>query len=393
MWEVIEATPMSGATLQVLSEKLDDGLVLAKALAPTQVGFSRLANQVGLYRDAEPLVIWKLHQLHGEGWDAVKRSALPNRPYRGKKSIYRIPNNLEMLGFLTRETIRAIVRSVFNARKNRQWHIALRRIAPGVPWENGWSGYQWIQAPSGHTLADPFLFEHKDRTWLFVEDYTRECGRGVISCCEVLPDGHLGEWRKVLERPYHLSFPHVFALNNVVYMLPETAAAGFVELYRAVDFPLKWDRDYTIMDTPARDTVLHVEPDGTHYFFTTLKTSDTAQGQLFLFTATGLTEPWQVHPASPISLDARYLRNGGALTRIDGQLFRVSQDSVPTYGSRLHFHQVNSLTPTSYSETLVGTVEPDRALDFVGTHSYSRSSRWEVTDALKLRRGRSPAAS
>jgi len=384
MWELIEAAPLSGACLQVLNERLDDGLVLAKTLSPTLIGFSRIANQISPYRGAEPLVIWKLHQLHTEGWEAVKRASLPNVLYRGKQTIYRTPGNRVMLKFLTRESRRVIVRSLSGKHIHRQWQIAIRPIAPGVPWENTWTRFRWIAAPGGHLFADPFLFERQGRTWLFVEDYLTACGKGVISCCEVLPDGRLGEWRRVLEQPYHLSFPHIFERAGVVYMLPETAAAGFVELYRAVDFPLKWDRDDTIMNDAARDTVQYLAEDGTQYFFSTLKESDEAQGQLFLFTADGLTKPWRVHSASPVTLDARYSRNGGALTHINNQLYRISQDSVPSYGSRLHFHKVTSLTPTSYAESLAGTCEPDRTQGFCGTHSYSRSSQWEAIDGLKL---------
>jgi hypothetical protein len=41
----------------------------------------------------------------------------------------------------------------------------------------------------------------------------------------------------VLERPYHLSYPYVFFVGDDAFMLPETAANGAIELYRAVSFP------------------------------------------------------------------------------------------------------------------------------------------------------------
>jgi hypothetical protein len=384
MWEVMRGSPLSAVSLRSLNHRTAEDLILTETQAPTQLGFSRIANQVGPYSAAVPLVIWKLHQLHQEGWPEVKKLATESPALRDLQPEYGTPTNMEMLRFLLREAGRATLRSLTTRYKDRRWQVALRKVSSTMPWENAWSDYRWIKAPKGHIFADPFLFEHHGRTWLFVEDFEFKRGKGVISCCELFDDGRLGKWQMVLDHSYHLSFPFVFESGDTVYMLPETAAAGFVDLYRAVDFPLKWERDFTLWETPARDTVLHVEPDGTHYFFSTLKESDHAQGQLFLFTTEDLKSPWRVHPASPLSLDARYARNGGSLARINDRLYRISQDSVPTYGSRLHFHEVTSLSKTTYTETLVGTCEPDWANGFRGMHSYCRSSKWEVIDALKL---------
>ena len=45
----------------------------------------------------------------------------------------------------------------------------------------------------------------------------------------------------VLREPFHLSFPHVFSFDDEVFMVPETLGAGAVRLYRAIDFPDRWE--------------------------------------------------------------------------------------------------------------------------------------------------------
>ena len=74
-WELVERAPVSGVTLKALCNDRDGGVVLARSLSPTQMGLSRAANIIGPCRSGEPLVIWKLHQLHMYGWESVVGSS------------------------------------------------------------------------------------------------------------------------------------------------------------------------------------------------------------------------------------------------------------------------------------------------------------------------------
>ncbi|MBV8906994.1 MAG: hypothetical protein JOZ22_25420, partial [Acidobacteriia bacterium] len=99
-WEVVEDNPCSGVILQVLNEKLDDGLVLCKSIFSTACGLSPNRNLVAPYWGSEHFVIRKLNELHECGWDAVKTRAVSPAPYRGKAPIYRTPTNLQMAKWL-----------------------------------------------------------------------------------------------------------------------------------------------------------------------------------------------------------------------------------------------------------------------------------------------------
>jgi hypothetical protein len=99
-WEVVERNPISGAILQVLTEDLDAGKVLCKALFVTKPGLSHARNRVQPYWGASRFMIHKLRELHAFGWDHVERNAVKPAPYRGRKRIYSIPSNAEMLRWL-----------------------------------------------------------------------------------------------------------------------------------------------------------------------------------------------------------------------------------------------------------------------------------------------------
>jgi len=41
----------------------------------------------------------------------------------------------------------------------------------------------------------------------------------------------------VLKRPFHVSYPFVFAWNSAIFMIPETAHANEIALYKFIRFP------------------------------------------------------------------------------------------------------------------------------------------------------------
>ena len=52
------------------------------------------------------------------------------------------------------------------------------------------SAFRWIDSPRGHFYADPMLFEHEGRIWLFVEDYLHATNRAqTILAAELSEDG------------------------------------------------------------------------------------------------------------------------------------------------------------------------------------------------------------
>ena len=86
--------------LQVLTEALDDGLVLCKSLFATETTISVSRNRYPAYWGASDMMIRKLNELHRCGWDSLLQGAVPAVPYKGKKKIYRTPTNFEMVRWL-----------------------------------------------------------------------------------------------------------------------------------------------------------------------------------------------------------------------------------------------------------------------------------------------------
>ena len=380
-WEVVEENPLSGVMLQVLTEELDAGTILCKGWFSTQPGLSRARNCVQPYWGASTFVIQKLRELHQHGWEWLSRRAEDALPYRGRKPIYRAPTNTEMLSWLGPVLAQKTFRRLVRRPKVEHWRLAVRSGGPLIAGSTGspqLEGFRWVESPPGRFYADPFMLEQDGRSWIFFEDFDYAANRGRISCAELGSDGRF-EVVPVLERPYHLSYPCIFRADNNLYMIPESAENGTVDLYRCTEFPDRWILERTLLELPAVDSTIWIDADMC-WLFVTLQEPRGHGIQLWLFSASTIAGQWIAHPANPISTDVRRSRGAGAIFRHNGKLFRPSQDCSGHYGRSFTLNEIVALDAERYEERPLATVEPTWDRGLVGTHTYSHIGQVEVID-------------
>lgn len=380
-WEICERNAETGATLQVLTEDLDAGLVLYKGLFATHEGFSSQArNRVQPFWGSTTFMIQKLRELHAFGWEHVERLAPAPGPYRGRRAIYSRPTNAEMLRWILPLTLSRILRRIRRPMV-RHWRLAIRIGARPVPSSSppDMSGFQWIESPRGRSYADPFVVEAEGRHWVYFEDYNYAQQVGRISCAEIR-DGRLDAPRTALESPGHLSYPCVFNDKGTWYMIPEAITTGGVNLFRCTRFPDGWEFVRELASGFAVDTTIWIEG-GVYWFFVTFIDPRSGASQLWLYSSTSLESPWVPHPQNPISTDVRYARGGGAIFRHEGKLYRPSQDGRGEYGRSTILNEIVVLDAQQYREVPAVVVEPSLMGTWLaGTHTYSRSGSVELID-------------
>jgi hypothetical protein len=385
-WELAEGNPVSGVALEV-TRAPGVRTMLCRGFAATACehsDFSLARNRVKPCQLGTTFVIRKLKQLHEHGFDALERDAVPRAPYRGKRPRYGAPSNLEVAAFVASRLMGKARQRLLDRPRLVQWRVAVRvngspRFEPGRPFDL--AGFRWIDAPRGHLYADPCLVEHRGRAYCFFEDLDHERHVGRISCAAITADGRFEEVRPALELPYHLSYPFVFEDHGDVFMVPESRKNEAVDLFRAVEFPVRWEKVRTLLKGPGLDTtVLH--HGGRYWFFVAVREPEEAGEQLLLFHADSLAGELSFHPRNPISTDVRACRSGGAVFSDCGRLLRPSQDGSVTYGHQLNFHEIVALTPDEYREEMVVTVPPPGGMD--GIHTYNRCGAIEVIDGKRF---------
>lgn len=376
-WEMVDGSPVTGAVLQVLSEKLDAGLVLYRSLSSTSK-HSLFHNRNQLYWKAATFVQRVLEAVAQHGWDEVRQEA--ERREAGSKTgeIRRTPSRSEVYAYLKLRKKRF---AETPKRYLEEWNILIGQDELET---NGFLStpkeLKKIPNPQGHFWADPVLYERNGRVWLFFEDYDYSTHKGVIGCAEVQSDGTLGAFSIVLERSYHLSGPFLFEWKDSLYMIPETCANSSVEAYRCISFPDEWEYHGSLLEGVNAVDPKIFEKDGKLWLFANVaEYGASTWDELCIFHATNLLGPWTPHAMNPVISDVRYARPAGPLLVKDGRLIRPSQDCSCEYGYALNFFEVTQLSEGSYEERLVDRFEPSM-FSADGVHSYSVAGGHVVLD-------------
>jgi hypothetical protein len=170
-----------------------------------------------------------------------------------------------------------------------------------------------------HTQADPFLFVDGEWLYLFLE-VQRVGEPGYIEACRTRDLTHFELLGCVLAPSFHVSYPQVFRHDNAIYMVPETAAANEVALYRFDSFPNALRKVRVLLVGRYADCTIF-QHDGTWWLF-----GCSAVG-LELFYADNLLSEFHRHPVGVITADRAFDRCGGSVLFIGGSLFRPAQSS------------------------------------------------------------------
>jgi hypothetical protein len=184
----------------------------------------------------------------------------------------------------------------------------------------------------------------------------------------------------------HLSYPLIFENEGRLLCIPETQGAREVALYGLERFPDRWNKLATLIENRAIvDATLFRH--GDYWWLAGAADADRAGvgSDLHLWYATQIVGPWTAHSGNPVKTDVRSARPAGTPFVVDGVLYRPSQDSSTTYGSRVVINRVHTLTPTSFREEPIAFVEPDTAGPYPdGLHTISAVGNLTVVDGKRL---------
>lgn len=240
--------------------------------------------------------------------------------------------------------------------KNK-WFIAIKERGENL---FDLSDLKVIEPAPGTYHADPFLF----KGLIFFELYDYK--KGVIACMN-----KSGKNLKiVLEQPWHLSFPFLIEDGGEIYMVPESGASN-IDLYRAVDFPDKWEFVDTLVQGAFADTTI-LKRAKDFLMFTT-----EGDNNLRIYRADSMRGPWdKVYSESHMHSRGA----GNIFFDLDAKIIRPTQDGE-AYGRKLFFKEIDF----PYKEKTIKTIEPDWLPGLTGTHTFNFDQTHVVIDGrIKL---------
>lgn len=391
-YEVVRKMPVTCSYLIVLKDKKEKNMVLAMATEST-CAYSISLNKNKLFRRAALFIPRVVFGLYREGGIFLDR--LEQRYNKLKcETICKVPvpssiNALVNIGKAAAIAFQKIVKKIMFT-DPFSW-VLLYRIGYEQDFaDNNYGNFKSLKPSKDKFWADPFVIIRNERYYIFVEEFIYKKNKGHISVLEIDRGGSLISTRKIIDRPYHMSYPFVFEVDDDFYMIPESAGNKTIDLYKCIDFPDKWVFAKTIMNNiNAVDTTLF------HYnhkwwLFTVIDKLDDpkeSSPELFLFYNNDFTsDNWISHPLNPIVTDVRTARPAGKIFMRDDKIYRPSQDCAGNYGNSFNINRIIKLSETDYEEESVVKVKPDWNKNLKGTHTFNFNEDFTIIDAYSIRR-------
>jgi hypothetical protein len=382
LWkELYEKNPISSSSLQIRTDSPGGTQVIYRSYAATDLTSLYLTRNPIYWKTAE-FALRCLHDLHRRGFESLKSRSANSEESRSTSRVRSAPNSFQMAHFMARHLSRGLQARIAAQRlANRvKWYLAIRPKTTTRRFDDP-SGYRLMPSANDRFYADPFMTVKDGKTYLFFEDFRYADDRALISCCELGPDGTVGVPVEALRRPYHLSYPFLLEERGEMYMIPETRGNRTLELYRATSFPTTWIPQAVLLtDVDVVDATIQ-KINGKLWMFAGISNGKFSTcDELGLFFADALQGPWTPHPCNPVLSDVRRARPAGALFYEEGRLIRPSQDCSKDYGYALVFSEIVTLSETEYEERPIGRMDPCLAQGHTGTHTYTRTKRFEIVD-------------
>ena len=247
------------------------------------------------------------------------------------------------------------------------------------------ASFKMLTPPKDRFWADPFIVEEGGKNYVFFEELLFSRDLGYLCCMELQADGTHTNPVKILEKPYHLSYPFVFEYQNQYYMIPETGDQQCITLYKCSNFPYQWEFEKELLaGIRAYDSTLF-EHEGRWWIFACIaddKDSSTTEDLHLFYADSPLSQAWQAHPQNPVVSDAASARPAGKVFVHEGTIYRPSQNCARSYGAGLNLCEIKVLTTDEYSEERVSQVFPQWEKRLKGLHTFNFNNNITVSDVI-----------
>ena len=387
-WEALENWPETGSILQILNEELDGGYVLYRSWSlPCYFSPTRTKNEY--FWTSASFLPRQMKRLYDIGKDAffkeVEEKYTPEFDFYSKP-LYKQPLNgkaFKLMFTYFGKIFKKIRQDIFYI---GQWYL-MYDTKPGHG--KNFRKFKKIIPPKDRFWADPHVVKHNDRFYIFIEENMYKLNKAHISVMEFDSKGKHTKPVPVLEKDYHLSYPFVLQSNETYYMIPDSSANKTIELYECKEFPNNWEFKMNLMENIHAVDATPFFHNEKWWLFVNMAENEggSINSELFLFFAdTLLTKNWTPHPMNPIISDTKKARPAGKIFKMNGKLYRPSQNCSYRYGYGFNISHILTLSETEYAEKIITLVNPDWEKSIKGVHTFSQEANLTVIDAFKFRR-------
>lgn len=263
--------------------------------------------------------------------------------------------------------------------KEECWALGFVRGGMHSIMESDHLDVDWVKMPHDRWFADPFVLDvTNEEILLLVEDFGYDIHKGVISLLHINRFSMEIVSRKVLlEKPTHLSFPALWRKEGHIYVYPENAQGGQLDMYEYHPD----SETLTFVKTLCEDVVWDsyvTEAFGEPLMFT----ANSNDFELDIYKQNGTNE--QFLPYLQVASDVPNMRMGGGVFLYNNSAYYPAQDNRRTYGGALDIKQIN-YEKGKFSVEIVKHIESPNKRYPLGIHTLNEYKGVVVIDVKGYR--------
>lgn len=278
------------------------------------------------------------------------------------------------------------------------WYIGCR-ISPqsALHRQESPNSYSLLRPTYKYWYADPIPYVMNGKRYIFMEVYDRFLNKGFIGVSEVDDKGTtIGRPVKIIEEPFHMSFPYIFEYKGNVYMVPETHQAKQIRIYKMGKNVYDWELFYAYdTEEELSDTIVLVKNEVVWLLNTDKDKSNPYRTRMHLFKINNLldkSELIEIPLTRSQGSNEDYFynnRNGGRILKEGNKIYRVIQESEYLwYGKDTIIREIAECGDNGYAESADLTkievsklpISIRRKHEMLGVHTYGYSDMLEVID-------------
>lgn len=378
-WEIVLKQKAVGVTLQQLTPELDGGNIIDKAFFNYHWSYARTNKMV--LEASVSVLIKNLKKLQDNSVQYSKSPVYFNPLYKSPNLIYTFKYLIQFYKNIVSKSLQHLKYKLFGVR----YHCWTLFLGKGNFLESTLFRLKPIQLPKDEFWADPFLFKHKNKTYVFFENYSYKTKLGKISCGRI-EGNEIVDVLDVLKLDYHLSYPYIFEDNGEIYMMPETNENNQLELYKCLEFPVKWELYASAFEgEKVADASFFEDDDKQKWLFVNkqIDINSPFDSELYIYKVDSLRMQNLIpHKQNPVIMNSKTARNGGAVFTYKGNTYRPSQANIEgVYGRALNINKIETLNIDEYNEATIITSFPNFKKGLKSMHHLHQLEDMFVIDA------------
>lgn len=293
------------------------------------------------------------------------------------KSVIRRAKEIGILRFLKKATFYDEIYSI-GIREKTETENGINVASP----------FYVIPQQTGYWMADPLLFTHKGKDWLYVELFHKANHRGCIAVID--PGSQEKVPRIIITEPYHMSFPMVFEWNDAYFMIPETSENRSLNLYKSIHMPYEWElvKSFPVEMGIVDSIVLSKTESSVQILGSEVKSENELFARFQEYEIRRDRNDYSIHLNHSVRDFNLAERNGGVPIEVDTQALLVTQNSTAIdYGvsiSLCDYYDNKLHERINYDKTKI-QIDSIHTSDIIGIHTYSVGSKYEVIDCRYLK--------